>query len=237
MGQLVISTSTTRPSRLSGFGRRDALRLPSTRCGVEDAAAAGISCAGRNQDGLRHAVVERDNDVICARSGSCIAKDADDGGVAALEDAHDAALAAAIGFGRFELDQHLVALHGAVDLVGRDEDIFSFCCRERAWLGDWGARSRSRRDADRGVRRRDCRAWQGGRGRGAGNAPVFAIELDELAARGEPGQLLEQQAALAAAAQAQFADQLLVSGLSGRQRRRSAPAVRDRSYAKIMAIT
>ncbi len=50
--------------------------------------------------------------------------------------------------------------------------------------------------------------------RGSGNAPVLAIQLDQLAARGQPGQLLQQQTPLASAAQAQFAHQLLVSGLA-----------------------
>ena len=50
-------------------------------------------------------------------------KDADDGGIAALEHADDAALAAPVGLGRLHFHQHLVALHGAVDLVGRNEDI------------------------------------------------------------------------------------------------------------------
>ena len=42
---------------------------------------------------------------------------------------------------------------------------------------------------------------------------MLAIELDQAAARGEPGQLLEQQAALAPAGQRELADQLLVPGL------------------------
>ena len=42
---------------------------------------------------------------------------------------------------------------------------------------------------------------------------MLAIELGQVAARGEAGQLLQQQAPLAAAAQAQFAHQLLVAGL------------------------
>ena len=64
---------------------------------------------------------------------------------------------AAIGFGRIELDQHLVALHGAVDLVGRNE-ISSFPLSPARRFGDWAERSRSRRDADRGGRQRDCRS-------------------------------------------------------------------------------
>ncbi len=43
---------------------------------------------------------------------------------------------------------------------------------------------------------------------------MLAIELDELAAEGEPGQLLEEKQALTPTARAQFADQLLVSGLA-----------------------
>ncbi len=39
-----------------------------------------------------------------------------------------------------------------------------------------------------------------------GKAPVFAVQLKELAADGKPGQLLEQKTALTPAAQAEFAD-------------------------------
>ena len=48
---------------------------------------------------------------------------------------------------------------------------------------------------------------------GFGNAPVLAVELHQLAAHGEAGQLFEQQTALPASCQTQLADQLLVSGL------------------------
>jgi hypothetical protein len=43
---------------------------------------------------------------------------------------------------------------------------------------------------------------------------MLAIELDELAAESEASQLLLEKPALAPAAEAQFADQLLVSGLA-----------------------
>ena len=76
----------------------------------------------------------------------------------------------------------------------------------------WAAQSRSRRDADRVVRRQGCRACRLRQQR-PGNAPLLAIQLHQFAARGQPGQLLEQQAPLAPAAQAEFAHQLLVSGL------------------------
>ena len=58
-------------------------------------------------------------------AGDPVVKDADDGGVAALKHADNAALAAAIGLGRLDFNQYLIALHGAVDLVGRNEDIFT----------------------------------------------------------------------------------------------------------------
>ena len=115
VGQLVISTSTTRPpSRLRGFRDGQCASVPKTRCGVSGSAAWRNLRAGRNEDGLRHAVVERDDDVaLRSRSGRRVAKYADDGGVAALQNTHDAALHAAIGFGRVDFDEHLVALHGA----------------------------------------------------------------------------------------------------------------------------
>ena len=48
----------------------------------------------------------------------------------------------------------------------------------------------------------------------AGNAPVLAVELGEFAAHGQAGELLQQQTPLAAAAQAQLAHKLLVSGFA-----------------------
>src|SRR5580704_17664980 len=47
---------------------------------------------------------------------------------------------------------------------------------------------------------------------GARNAPHFAIELGELAARGQAGQLFKEESPLAAAAEAEFSHQLLESG-------------------------
>jgi hypothetical protein len=50
-------------------------------------------------------------------------KHAYDGRIAALQNPQNATLEAAIGFGRVKLDQNLVALHGGVDLAGRNENI------------------------------------------------------------------------------------------------------------------
>ena len=62
-----------------------------------------------------------------------------------------------------------------------------------------------------------------------GNAPMLAVELGELSAHGEAGELLEQQAPLAAAAEAELADKLLVCRLCRRRSGRCARPVRDRS--------
>ena len=82
--------------------------------------------AGRDDDGLSHALVEGNDDVLpVAASRVCRVKRADDGGVAALDNPDNAARHTAVGFRRIDVDQDLVALHGAADLVGRDENIFS----------------------------------------------------------------------------------------------------------------
>ena len=47
----------------------------------------------------------------------------------------------------------------------------------------------------------------------AGKGPVIAIRLHQLAADGEPGQLLKQETPRAPAGERKLADQLLVSGL------------------------
>ena len=53
-------------------------------------------------------------------------KDADDRGISPLENAGDAAEAPPVGARRREFHQHLVALHGAVDLIGWNEHVLVF---------------------------------------------------------------------------------------------------------------
>ena len=81
----------------------------------------------RDDDGLSHAVVEGGDVVagegLSATAFACVVKDADDGGIAAGEDAQDATEFAAVGAGRSEFDEHLVALHGVADFVGWDKDV------------------------------------------------------------------------------------------------------------------
>ena len=55
--------------------------------------------------------------------GACVVEDTDDGGVAAGEDSGYAAGAAAFAVAWGFVDEDFVALHGAVDLVGWDEEV------------------------------------------------------------------------------------------------------------------
>ena len=108
--------------------------------GREDDLAVG---SVGDEDGLGHALVEG-GDVVefggavgleitvisrrTAAGGFGVVEDADDGGVAAGEDAEDAAgtsgLAVSSGpAGGGFVDEDFVALHGSVELVGRDEEV------------------------------------------------------------------------------------------------------------------
>ena len=86
-----------------------------------------------DEDGLGHALVER-GDVVAVDEGHVlprvgaavragVVEDADDGGVAAGEDAGYSAGAAAFAVAWGFVDEDFVALHGSVDLVGRDEEV------------------------------------------------------------------------------------------------------------------
>jgi len=170
---------------------------------------------GRNEDGLGHAFVEGDDVVAQGAIVACVVKDADDRRVVALKDTDDAALAAAVGFGRLDFDEDLVALHGAVDLVGRNEDIFSTGSLAGVRRGGSSIRSDEAEAVAMQIEPPGGEIVAGAAGTDwAGNAPVLFVELDEGAASGEAGQMFEEQAPLAPAGQAEFADKLLVSGLA-----------------------
>ena len=55
--------------------------------------------------------------------GASVVEDADDGGVAAVENAGDATGAASVAASGGFVGEDLVALHGAVNLVRRDEEV------------------------------------------------------------------------------------------------------------------
>ena len=137
-----------------------------------------------------------------------IVKDPDHGGVAPFQHADYAAHTAAIGFRWLDLNQHLVALHGAVDLIRGNKNIFleQFRPGSLAWVGPHKSVAVAMQVESSGSQVIPC-------SNRLGNAPVFAVQLDQFAAHGQPGQLLQQQAPLAPSAQAQLADKLLVSSL------------------------
>ena len=86
----------------------------------------GNLVTSRYDNVLRHAIVERDESVAGLAVRFRVMKDAYDGRISALEDTGDAAETAAIGAGRGDFDEDFVALHCAIDLVGRDEDVVIF---------------------------------------------------------------------------------------------------------------
>ena len=161
--------------------------------------------AGRDDNGLRHALVEGKDDVlILAATGICAMKCSNDGWVAALENPCNAARDAPVGFGRVDLDQNLVALHGAAHLTGRYENVVGFRCTLRGRLA---IRAHESVAVAVQIETAGEQFTAGARARrGVGKAPELAIELHKLAAQGEAGQLLEEKPALAAATKAQFAD-------------------------------
>ena len=172
--------------------------------------------AGRNEDELRHAVVEGDNHIVALAIGTSETKRPHNGRIAALQDAQDAALPAAVGFGRFGLDQNLIALHGGVDLVGRDENILGRRGSACVPCGGFSIRANEavavavqiQTAGDEIVAR--CGSWAGS---SLGKAPALAVKLHEPATRSEARQLLEEETAVAATGERELADQLLVCGL------------------------
>ncbi len=157
---------------------------------------------------LSHALIERHDTVphLTVRTG--VVKDADYSRIPAFENARNAAQAAPVGAWRGKFDQHLVALHGAVDFVGWNKNIVFF----HSTLASVGthepvAIAMQIETAGEEVIA-GCAAGL------AGNAPVLAIGFDEVAASRDAGQLLQQKTPLAPAAEAEFAHQLLVSGFA-----------------------
>jgi hypothetical protein len=86
-----------------------------------------------DENRLSHALVEG-NDIISASDGKVfpgaaalgagVVEDADDGRVASFENAGYASGAPSFAVARGFIDEDLVALHGSVELIGRDEEVF-----------------------------------------------------------------------------------------------------------------
>ena len=104
--------------------------------------------------------------------------------------------------------QHLVALHGPVDFVGRNEDVV-------VTLRLAGIRAHETIAVAMKVKApREEVVAQTMVGRSLRrHAPHFAIEIDEFPARGQAGKLLEKQSPFPAAAQTQLTHKLLVTRL------------------------
>jgi hypothetical protein len=131
-----------------------------------------------------------------------IMEDADHGGVAAAENPGDASALASVRPGRREFHQYLVALHSAIHLIGRNKDIVVTASLAGLWPYEAKAIAMHVQTAGEQVvaseRHREC--------------PMIAVRPDQLAAGSHAIELFQQHAALAAAPQPQFPDQLLVAG-------------------------
>ena len=173
----------------------------------------------RNQDCLAHSVIKWDHVVPHSTVRSRVMKYPNNGPVVPLHHAHDASLAASVGFRRLKLHQHLVALHGSVNLVGGNEDILVHRHRGLPRIGPHKAEPIAMQVKPTGHQIVAC---AGGRPtRRFGNAPYLAVDFCELLTRGKPRKLLQQQTPLAAAAQTQFAHELFISRLASWRARNS----------------
>lgn len=168
-----------------------------------------------NQDGLAHAFVEGNDVVMGLAVTTGVMKCADDGGIAAGEDAGNPAEAAAVGAGWGQLDQDLVSLHGAVDLVGRNEYVIVLRAGARyvfAGLARVGTDEAVTVAMEVEPSGDEVVAGAGAGGCRAGQGEDAADVFDEMAACDQPPKLFQQQATLAAAAEAELAHKLLVAG-------------------------
>ena len=113
----------------------------------------------------------------------------------------------AVSPGWSEFYQYLVALHGAVHLVRRNEDIVIAA-------GLAGLRPHETKAVAMYIQTAGDEVVTRG---GLGQGPVIAVRFNQFAPRGHAVELFDQHTTLSPAAQAQFADQLFVAGpLAGR---------------------
>jgi hypothetical protein len=152
VGQLVISTSTTRPSRLSCAAACEPLRARGRDAAWRPQSQAGF-LAGRDEDGLGHAVVEG---TTCGRTRdrSARSESADDGGLrrSMMRTMRPIRRPSALG-GSTSTRTWSPCMAPLISLGG-----MKMSSARRRPGARWGGRIRSRRDADRGGRRRGCRA-------------------------------------------------------------------------------
>src|SRR5277367_4907851 len=113
-------------------------------------------------------------------------EDSDDGWIAASKNADNAAKLAAVGARGQQLDEHLVALHGGVDLVGRDEDVFA-----DGSAGLTAVRPDETVTVAMQVEASGSEVVAGEVLAVLAQRPVVAIELGEMTRGGQPGELLD----------------------------------------------
>ena len=123
VGQLVISTSTTRPSRLSCACGRSSL-APSTRCGVAPPSRPAIPV--HRESGSAASSARRNGTTRVPNAPDPVRrvmKHAHHRRIAPLQHPRNPPQPPPIGARRSQFHQHLVALHGAVDLIRRNENV------------------------------------------------------------------------------------------------------------------
>src|SRR5216684_3592257 len=110
---------TVCPARLSGLTLRTSHRGDRRRPrNLPDLIQRDLH-AGRNHNFLSDLAVDRLYVIVPA----AIVKNADHGGVRALDRSHNAPLRASIRTDRAHVDQYLIAVHGVPQLMGRDKDV------------------------------------------------------------------------------------------------------------------
>jgi hypothetical protein len=155
-----------------------------------------------DENGLKHASVERCDEVTRRVLLNRVMKGADYRGVATSQDSGDSPATPAVRPGRRKVHQHLVALHGAVYLVGRDKNVI--VATRLASLGTHEPETLAMHIQPAGNQ-----IVVGGCHR---ESPMIRVGLDQLAPRRQSTKLFQQQPAFPAPAETKFTNQLLVSG-------------------------
>src|SRR5579859_2848437 len=156
----------------------------------------------RNEDGLGYPFIQRrygiSRDVILMR----MVENSDNRGVAAAKHPDNSPVLPAVRPGWCPFHEHLVALHGAIHLVGRNEDVVVPAGLARFRADKPEAVAMDIQAAGKQVVAMRC----------LGKRPMIPVGLDEFPARGHAAQLFQQHAAFPASAQPQFPHQLFVAG-------------------------
>jgi hypothetical protein len=102
--------------RTPGIRADDAMRSSAGYCGR-------LLEAKGDEDGLGYSFIERGHSVAWCMLVKRIMEDTDNSWIAPAEHSDDVPATAAVSSGWGEFHQYLVALHGAVYLIGRNKDV------------------------------------------------------------------------------------------------------------------